>query len=549
MLTNLRIVSGLPGGIFVNSLRIGVRSDQGILHGILQKAVESVDPLKIHEIRSRWLGEIALAGQPSTAVELTAEERSWLADHPTIRLGIDPFYPPFEFLDDNGNNAGIAADYVRIIEARLGVNLEVAPFGTWNDVLDAFRAGAVDLLPAVNSTPERRESMEFTEVYLDFPTVIMMRDDHPLITGLSDLKGRKIALVSGYATTEEVISSFPTVQRKLVNTPLEALLAVASGEADAAVVNLAIATFLIRDAGIANLSVAAPVDLDLPGLAFGVRPDWQMFTGILDKALASISTQDRAAIRADWVAIQFNTGIDLETIRNIGIPAAVAVILIFVIFRVLEPAAESGSRAPKRGRGAAAGRRSALSIDCCEYSGDRLPARFGAPRSSDLPLCFVWRSGPVRGPSRKRDGRRQRAVGNPDTYVGPQRYVAAKLARRFGSEAMRPSGRDRSRRVRGRPGDAGGLVGDGHGDHSRRFALKQPSYPGPRRRCVAADTSHYRCGAEDQQPAQVTIAPLRYSATTADGERQDAGWTPDRRMASPQIQGAGGLSLPNTTAC
>ena len=77
---------------------------------------------------------------------------------------------------------------------------------------------------------------------------------------------------------------------------------------------------------------------------------------------------------------------------------------------------------------------------------------------------------------------------------------------------MRPSGRDRSRRVRGRPGDAGGLVGDGHGDHSRRFALKQPSYPGPRRRCVAADTSHYRCGAEDQQPAQVTIAPLRYSA-------------------------------------
>ena len=31
------------------------------------------------------------------------------------------------------------------------------------------------------------------------------------------------------------------------------------------------------------------------------------------------------------------------------------------------------------------------------------------------------------------------------------------------------------------PGDAGGLVGDVHGDHSRRFTLKQPSHPGPRR--------------------------------------------------------------------
>ena len=190
------------------------------------------------------------------------------------------------------------------------------------------------MLPAVIGTPERREFMEFTEVYVAFPAVIMMREDHPLIAGLADLKGRKIALVRGYATTAQVTSGYPTVQREMVETPLDALLAVATAEVDAAVMNIAIATYLIREAGITNLRVAAPADVELPGLSFGVRPDWAIFVGILDKVLASIPPEEEAAIRANWVTAQYATGIDMETVRNIGIPAGVAIGVVLLIFVV-----------------------------------------------------------------------------------------------------------------------------------------------------------------------------------------------------------------------
>lgn len=36
------------------------------------------------------------------ALTLTPEERAWLAEHPSIRLGVDTSWPPFEFRDEQG---------------------------------------------------------------------------------------------------------------------------------------------------------------------------------------------------------------------------------------------------------------------------------------------------------------------------------------------------------------------------------------------------------------------------------------------------------------
>lgn len=36
------------------------------------------------------------------ALTLTDDERSWLADHQELRLGVDASWPPFEYRDENG---------------------------------------------------------------------------------------------------------------------------------------------------------------------------------------------------------------------------------------------------------------------------------------------------------------------------------------------------------------------------------------------------------------------------------------------------------------
>ncbi|MGO4611712.1 transporter substrate-binding domain-containing protein, partial [Variovorax sp. 2RAF20] len=69
------------------------------------------------------------------ALTLTDEERSWLAAHPELRLGVDASWPPFEFRDDHGRYQGLAADYINVIRQRLAIKLTPIEPVSWTEVL------------------------------------------------------------------------------------------------------------------------------------------------------------------------------------------------------------------------------------------------------------------------------------------------------------------------------------------------------------------------------------------------------------------------------
>lgn len=50
------------------------------------------------------------------AFTLTQDEQAWLAAHPTLRMGVDATWPPFEYRDEHGRYMGLAADYIALIE-------------------------------------------------------------------------------------------------------------------------------------------------------------------------------------------------------------------------------------------------------------------------------------------------------------------------------------------------------------------------------------------------------------------------------------------------
>lgn len=43
-------------------------------------------------------------------ISLTASEQEFIADHQQIRVGIDPMFVPFEFINAEGKHGGISAD-------------------------------------------------------------------------------------------------------------------------------------------------------------------------------------------------------------------------------------------------------------------------------------------------------------------------------------------------------------------------------------------------------------------------------------------------------
>ena len=259
-------------------------------------------------------------------LELTQAERTWLREHPVIRLGVDGGYAPYSYFDRDGHFQGAAADFLRLIEDRLGIRFEPVRNLTWPQILDAARKKNLDAIATVVKHPERGAYLDFTRIYLPTPLVIMTRREQPQFKSARDLESMTVLLVRGYSSAQQAMERYPKILPVWVDTPLEGLMAVAGAEADAYVGVLGVNTWLSQHNGISNLKVNAAFDMVKNGQRLGVRKDWPQLAEILDKALGDISAAERNSIFKRWIPIDsetipvLGTGLtlaDLEWFRNL----------------------------------------------------------------------------------------------------------------------------------------------------------------------------------------------------------------------------------------
>jgi PAS domain S-box-containing protein len=327
MLTNLKIV-GDTGfkAIDETNLRLAVSKDRLILRDILQKGLDSISPEEKQIIKVKW----AQGGDGPTKswkISLTENEQEWLKNHPSIRIGVDPAYPPFDYIGEDRSHQGVASDYVRLISERLGIKINVVPDLSWSQVLMGVQDKSIDMISLLRKTKKREEYVSFTKTFIEYPMVLITQINHPIVSGLTEFRDKTIAVVKGYSVTEQLSVLYPSIKQYEVETPLAALQEVALGNADATVADLGVAGFLMQVHGLANLKVAGPTDLDNPPLGFGVRDDWPELVSILNKALESISPEERVQIIQKWVSLADERRVDYSLVWKITAVLGIIIIL------------------------------------------------------------------------------------------------------------------------------------------------------------------------------------------------------------------------------
>ena len=329
-MAQLRIAGGTDDR---TPIAVAIRKDWPELRDIFQKGLDSITQEERQEILQRWI-PIDVSAAWGSGVELTPKERAWVASHPDIRLGIDPAWPPFEFVDEDGAYGGLSSGYVEAVSRRLGLSIQPVPDLTWTEVLAGLREGRVDILPAIARTPEREAYLDFTEPYITLQTVIATRKDFAYVGGLSDLADRSVAVVKGYAIEETLRRDYGAINLAPMESVAEGLSAIENGTVDAVVGDPEVISRAIDRLGLENVKIAAPTDIKIP-LSMGVRKDWPELVVLLNKALADIGDKERSAIRNTWLAVQVSFGFDLKTILTWAIPigtSAIAIVLFVVVW-------------------------------------------------------------------------------------------------------------------------------------------------------------------------------------------------------------------------
>ena len=242
-------------------------------------------------------------GSEDFAIEspLSSDERAWLDDHSgKIRLAPAPYWKPMEFFDEEGNYHGLVADYMNLIQQRLGFAFTIVRAQSWNEVLELAKSHRIDVISAAYDTPERRNYMSWTEPYLEVPEVIVTRKSWKGELSLDQMEGLKVGVTRSYVVADWIRNTYPQVTLTLVPNDQAGLRMVAFGELDAMIAELPVATDSIEKEKITNLRVAGKTGFNSV-LSIGVRNDWPILAGIMEKGLGMITPEERKAIYKKWI--------------------------------------------------------------------------------------------------------------------------------------------------------------------------------------------------------------------------------------------------------
>ena len=327
-LTNVEVrgSSGFP----TSELRFAVRKDLARLERVLDIALRSLAERDHDRIRARWVPSRG-AGAPDATVEVTAAERVWIGQHPTIRVGVLPNRRPLDILEKDGRHSGMGGEFLALLGKRLGIEFRAVSVADRADLAERLQRRELDMTTLITTNPDRATYLAFTRPVFSMPWVIVTAADAAFITGARDLRGKRVAVFEGSAAHLTLRERFPAVKLVMVESDAAGLAAIAQGGADALAAPLATVSPVIQQEYSSTMKVAAPLPEVPSDFVMGVRSDWAPLRDILDKGIASITDEEQGAIRSRWLGVTYSLALDWRRYLGVLIPVASTVGLVILV--------------------------------------------------------------------------------------------------------------------------------------------------------------------------------------------------------------------------
>lgn len=173
-----------------------------------------------------------------------------------IIVGGNRAYPPYEYLDKNGQPAGYNVDLTRAIAKVMGMKVEFR-FGAWSEMRTALMNGEIDVLQGISYSEERLQSITFSPPHTIVHHAIFARKDTPPVSSIEELRGKEIIVFRDGIMHDSLKSLGFSGNLHFTDTPADALRLLASGANDYAVIAILPGMYLIRELHLTNVAPVA----------------------------------------------------------------------------------------------------------------------------------------------------------------------------------------------------------------------------------------------------------------------------------------------------
>ena len=210
---------------------------------------------------------------------------------PTIIVAGDHYYPPYEFLDDQGRPTGYNVDVTRAIAKVMGIKVTIR-LGNWDKMRKALEKGEVDALEGIVFSQERQEKYDFTPAHAIIHQSIFHRKNTAPVQNIDDLTGKEVIIQKGGSIHDYFLNKHLDATLILTDTHVSALRLLAAGEHDYAVAANLPGQFLGKKFGLSNL-VMSGVPIQSFKYCYAVKKGNVELLALLNEGLSILKNTGR----------------------------------------------------------------------------------------------------------------------------------------------------------------------------------------------------------------------------------------------------------------
>lgn len=206
---------------------------------------------------------------PDSGATTTESDLAYIQEKGSLVIGYT-VYAPMNYTDDDGNFTGFDTELAEAVCEKLGVDADFVEI-SWDTKEVELSSKNIDCIwNGLTITDERKETMAITDPYVLNAQVVVMKGDTDY-TDTSSLVGKTTCAEAGSAGEEAIEGDKSLAQSDYVPKEVQTacLMEVASGTADAAVLDLTLANAMIgAGTDYENLEIKDRLAVEYYGVAF-----------------------------------------------------------------------------------------------------------------------------------------------------------------------------------------------------------------------------------------------------------------------------------------
>ena len=294
-------------------LHMSTPKKRPMLLSVINKTLNAITQEEKNLIQSKWVFQDKKTQEYK--LKFSKEEKEWIAKNPTVTYS-EINWEPMSIIKE-GTMVGVMNEYLKKIAAETGLTFKYKDASSWPDVIEKFKDKEIDIIPGIGASDFEAKLGLTSNVYANFPFVLVTKSSESYIQNIDELEGKTIAVPKYWTSYNYLIENRPGIKVIPTGNIFEALNKVKEGEAYAFLGHTAIGMHYVGNYYPSSLHISGKVEYNFNHKIL-IQQENKILLSIINKVIRSISEKEHLNIRNKWLHVEVKTATDYTLIYQIA---------------------------------------------------------------------------------------------------------------------------------------------------------------------------------------------------------------------------------------